>query len=321
MVTKTKTWVSRLTKALFRRKYKDLFPLLDGVAFKYVGGVFRLPLETLTTREQIVMEMVYGIDAGTNKCFTYGEVAVRLGGGTTTQHVIQTKRAALQKLKHTPYLENVEKALSVVSVVASHDPQDPFDALATMKKEIKMEKETGNRLRSKLAVAVASLEGVSRSIAALVERGIETTDTSGLPTSSIQGLECTFASFIADFVANEKKWAELETGRRKERVNRLRSELTTALSSLQRAVGNVAALTGDKERAGLFGCSVDEGLELTLRSSNCLKADNVSCIGDLVQKTEADLLKIVNLGNKSLTEIKDVLAQHGLSLGMKLGAS
>ena len=64
---------------------------------------------------------------------------------------------------------------------------------------------------------------------------------------------------------------------------------------------------------------VDE-LELTVRSANCLKQENIQYIGDLVQKTEVELLKTPNLGKKSLTEIKDVLAQHSLSLGMKLEA-
>lgn len=61
-----------------------------------------------------------------------------------------------------------------------------------------------------------------------------------------------------------------------------------------------------------------DDLELTVRSANCLKAENIFYIGDLIQKTEFELLKTPNLGKKSLTEIKDVLAQHGLSLGMKL---
>ena len=63
--------------------------------------------------------------------------------------------------------------------------------------------------------------------------------------------------------------------------------------------------------------SVDD-LELTVRSANCLKAENIHLIGDLVQKTEQELLKTPNLGKKSLTEIKDVLASRGLSLGMKV---
>jgi DNA-directed RNA polymerase subunit alpha len=61
-----------------------------------------------------------------------------------------------------------------------------------------------------------------------------------------------------------------------------------------------------------------DDLELTVRSANCLKAESIHYIGDLVQRTEVELLKTPNLGKKSLTEIKDVLAQHGLSLGMKL---
>jgi DNA-directed RNA polymerase subunit alpha len=62
---------------------------------------------------------------------------------------------------------------------------------------------------------------------------------------------------------------------------------------------------------------VDE-LELTVRSANCLKAENIHYIGDLVQRTEVELLRTPNLGKKSLTEIKEVLQGHGLMLGMRL---
>jgi DNA-directed RNA polymerase subunit alpha len=61
-----------------------------------------------------------------------------------------------------------------------------------------------------------------------------------------------------------------------------------------------------------------DDLELTVRSANCLKAENIYYIGDLVQRTEVELLKTPNLGKKSLTEIKDVLASRGLSLGSRL---
>jgi DNA-directed RNA polymerase subunit alpha len=61
-----------------------------------------------------------------------------------------------------------------------------------------------------------------------------------------------------------------------------------------------------------------DDLELTVRSANCLKAENIFMIGDLIQRTEVELLKTPNLGKKSLTEIKDVLATRGLSLGMRL---
>jgi DNA-directed RNA polymerase subunit alpha len=62
---------------------------------------------------------------------------------------------------------------------------------------------------------------------------------------------------------------------------------------------------------------VDE-LELSVRSANCLKNDNIIYIGDLVQKTEADMLQTPNFGRKSLNEIKEVLTQMGLSLGMEI---
>lgn len=61
-----------------------------------------------------------------------------------------------------------------------------------------------------------------------------------------------------------------------------------------------------------------DDLELTVRSANCLKAENIYYIGDLVQRSETELLKTPNLGKKSLTEIKDVLASKGLELGMRL---
>ena len=61
-----------------------------------------------------------------------------------------------------------------------------------------------------------------------------------------------------------------------------------------------------------------DDLELTVRSANCLKAESIYYIGDLIQRTEVELLKTPNLGKKSLTEIKEVLASRGLSLGMRL---
>jgi DNA-directed RNA polymerase subunit alpha len=61
-----------------------------------------------------------------------------------------------------------------------------------------------------------------------------------------------------------------------------------------------------------------DDLELTVRSANCLKAENIFYIGDLIQRSETELLKTPNLGRKSLNEIKEVLASRGLTLGMKL---
>jgi DNA-directed RNA polymerase subunit alpha len=63
--------------------------------------------------------------------------------------------------------------------------------------------------------------------------------------------------------------------------------------------------------------SVEE-LELSVRSYNCLKNANIGTIGELIQKTEAEMLKTKNFGRKSLNEIKEILAQMGLSLGMKI---
>ncbi|WP_018139893.1 MULTISPECIES: DNA-directed RNA polymerase subunit alpha [unclassified Thioalkalivibrio] len=85
---------------------------------------------------------------------------------------------------------------------------------------------------------------------------------------------------------------------------------------LQEETGEVVGAAGGAIDPVLLR-PVDE-LELTVRSANCLKAENLYYIGDLVQRTEVELLRAPNLGKKSLTEIKDTLATHGLSLGMRL---
>lgn len=99
-----------------------------------------------------------------------------------------------------------------------------------------------------------------------------------------------------------------------------------AATVLQEQLSVFVELKGDEQGAADEGASqidpillrpVDD-LELTVRSANCLKAENIYYIGDLIQRTEVELLKTPNLGKKSLTEIKDVLASHGLSLGMRL---
>jgi DNA-directed RNA polymerase subunit alpha len=61
-----------------------------------------------------------------------------------------------------------------------------------------------------------------------------------------------------------------------------------------------------------------DDLELTVRSANCLKAENIYYIGDLIQRSETELLKTPNLGRKSLNEIKEVLNGMGLHLGMEI---
>ncbi len=102
--------------------------------------------------------------------------------------------------------------------------------------------------------------------------------------------------------------------------------IRTAAGILQDQLSVFVELEGSQEEKG-EAATVDidpillrpvDDLELTVRSANCLKAENIYYIGDLIQKTEVELLKAPNLGKKSLTEIKDVLATHGLSLGMRL---
>ncbi len=92
--------------------------------------------------------------------------------------------------------------------------------------------------------------------------------------------------------------------------------LLSAFSAPDMSVDAAGGLRAAEMDPGLLR-KVDE-LELTVRSANCLKAEGIERVGDLIQRTENDLLRTPNLGKKSLTEIKNVLAQQGLSLGMKL---
>lgn len=104
-----------------------------------------------------------------------------------------------------------------------------------------------------------------------------------------------------------------------EAIRRAATILQQQLSAFVDLEGEDAAVAAEPEPEvdPILLRPVDD-LELTVRSANCLKAENLYYIGDLIQRTEVELLKTPNLGKKSLTEIKDVLASKGLSLGMRL---
>ena len=102
----------------------------------------------------------------------------------------------------------------------------------------------------------------------------------------------------------------------RESASILRSQLEVFVD-LEAEEAVEAAASNEPEIDPILLRPVDD-LELTVRSANCLKAESIYYIGDLIQRTEVELLKTPNLGKKSLTEIKDVLATRGLSLGMRL---
>lgn len=91
-----------------------------------------------------------------------------------------------------------------------------------------------------------------------------------------------------------------------------------ALEGAGEAASENSGVRGSKEQIDPVLLRPVDDLELTVRSANCLKAENIYYIGDLIQRTENELLKTPNLGRKSLNEIKEVLAARGLTLGMKL---
>ena len=91
--------------------------------------------------------------------------------------------------------------------------------------------------------------------------------------------------------------------------------------SLEDAGDSAQEAAADQPRAGALNENLDksvEELELSVRSYNCLKNANIRTIRELVQKTEAEMLKTKNFGRKSLNEIKEILHTMGLSLGMRL---
>ena len=94
-------------------------------------------------------------------------------------------------------------------------------------------------------------------------------------------------------------------------------EQISVFASLEGAAQVFDAPVAGNDMDPILSKPVDD-LELTVRSANCLKAENILMIGDLVMKSENELLKTPNLGRKSLNEIKEVLASRGLTLGMKI---
>ena len=98
---------------------------------------------------------------------------------------------------------------------------------------------------------------------------------------------------------------------------RLLVEQISVFASLEGAAQIFDTPAAGSDLDPILSKSVDD-LELTVRSANCLKAENILMIGDLVLKSENELLKTPNLGRKSLNEIKEVLASRGLTLGMKI---
>jgi DNA-directed RNA polymerase subunit alpha len=98
----------------------------------------------------------------------------------------------------------------------------------------------------------------------------------------------------------------------------LKDHMTIFINFEEEPVEEVEEVDEEKERLReLLNRSVEE-MELSVRSSNCLKTANIKMIGELVQKTESEMLRYRNFGRKSLNEIKEILAEMGLSLGMDL---
>jgi DNA-directed RNA polymerase subunit alpha len=100
--------------------------------------------------------------------------------------------------------------------------------------------------------------------------------------------------------------------------SQVRAVPSSAMAGTPGAVGVSEAVAADTNQLNRYLLKKVDELELSVRSANCLKNDNIIYIGDLVQKTEAEMLRTPNFGRKSLNEIKEVLASMGLRLGMDI---
>jgi DNA-directed RNA polymerase subunit alpha len=104
--------------------------------------------------------------------------------------------------------------------------------------------------------------------------------------------------------------------------SQVRSAPSTGMAGAGAAAGGIGGGAGetttDTNQLNRYLLKKVDELELSVRSANCLKNDNIIYIGDLVQKTEAEMLRTPNFGRKSLNEIKEVLASMGLRLGMDI---
>lgn len=147
---------------------------------------------------------------------------------------------------------------------------------------------------------------------------LETNGTMGIEEAIKYAAQVLMTQFsvIVDLKSEGTPFMNSETSPLQQAKEALLGHESAAVLTADSANANVATplLTAANP---LFRRSVDE-LDLTVRSANCLKAENIYYIGDLVQKAETDLLKTPNLGKKSLTEIKEVLEIKGLSLGTKI---
>ena len=94
--------------------------------------------------------------------------------------------------------------------------------------------------------------------------------------------------------------------------------ISTPVGSAATASAGGVEPEGDANQLNRYLLKKVDELELSVRSANCLKNDNIIYIGDLVQKTEAEMLRTPNFGRKSLNEIKEVLSSMGLRLGMEI---
>jgi DNA-directed RNA polymerase subunit alpha len=100
--------------------------------------------------------------------------------------------------------------------------------------------------------------------------------------------------------------------------SQIRAVPSAAMAGTAGVAGTAEAATADTNQLNRYLLKKVDELELSVRSANCLKNDNIIYIGDLVQKTEAEMLRTPNFGRKSLNEIKEVLASMGLRLGMDI---
>lgn len=160
------------------------------------------------------------------------------------------------------------------------------------------------------------MAGISHELSKLAEElnGIESQQTNAANVRlsgarvKLENAQAMLATAQAEFESAEKQVAN---------VNGRKAAILKQVSDLARIESAALLQHISSPAPELLSLDIND-LEITVHTANCLKADNMQYIGDVVQHTEAELLKTPNLGHKSLREVKEVLESRGLSLGMKI---
>ena len=222
----------------------------------------------------------------------------------------QYVRSILPELQKVPKLEEEIEQLKM-----SHSQELELQRSVLETRQENQNKEWDDLKAEKLRFEAAMKDSKAEKDALKVEKDILKAETDRMRKmkEKLLNIEATMKESKRRWEEERSKQEKLLQGER----NKLVEEKNLVHLSTKKNLEDRKTIEEDKNMVIVQLRSIEE-LELTVRSTNCLKAESIFLIGDLLQRTEFDLLKTPNLGKKSLNEIKDVLASKGFSLGTTL---